>query len=38
MPCGSIRSSMLYFKLNAMRLDPLGEHPRPFREGVPTGE
>jgi hypothetical protein len=32
------RSSMLYFKLNAMRLDPLGEHPRPFREGVPTGE
>jgi len=21
------QSSMLYFKLNAMRLDPLGEHP-----------
>jgi hypothetical protein len=31
-------SSMLYFKLNAMGLDPLGEHLQPLREKVPAGE
>jgi hypothetical protein len=32
------RSSMLYFKLNAVGLDPLGEHVPPLREDVPAGE